>query len=210
LGVDACIHDGFVSFLNLNNAVSKEYLFHFFYFIRPYIIQKHKQGVTQVNLNTKIVSEFDLLLPPAEEQHQIVAKIEELFSELDNGIESLKKAREQLKTYRQAVLKYAFEGELTGGKGSWKELLLEEVFDTIDGDRGKNYPKKADYLTKGYCLFLSTKNVRPNGFLFDERIFISKEKHQILRAGKLERGDIVITTRGTLGNCHRLKFFIRK
>jgi type I restriction enzyme S subunit len=52
-------------------------------------------------------------LPPLPEQNQIVAKIEELFIELDNGIENLKKAREQLKTYRQAVLKYAFEGKLT-------------------------------------------------------------------------------------------------
>ena len=51
--------------------------------------------------------------PPLPEQKKIVAKIEELFSELDNGIEQLKKAKEQLKTYRQAVLKFAFEGKLT-------------------------------------------------------------------------------------------------
>lgn len=47
------------------------------------------------------------------EQHRIVAKIEELFSSLDKGIESLKTAQAQLKTYRQAVLKWAFEGKLT-------------------------------------------------------------------------------------------------
>ncbi len=52
-------------------------------------------------------------LPPSNEQHRIVAKIEELFSELDKGIESLKTAREQLKVYRQALLKHAFEGKLT-------------------------------------------------------------------------------------------------
>lgn len=52
-------------------------------------------------------------LPPANEQHRIVAKIEELFSELDKGIESLKTARAQLKVYRQALLKHAFEGKLT-------------------------------------------------------------------------------------------------
>ena len=52
-------------------------------------------------------------LPPLDEQKCIVAKIEELFSELDNGIESLKTAREQLKTYRQSLLKHAFEGNLT-------------------------------------------------------------------------------------------------
>ncbi|HNO75477.1 MAG TPA: restriction endonuclease subunit S [Nitrosomonas mobilis] len=52
-------------------------------------------------------------LPPANEQHRIVAKIEELFSELDKGIENLKTARAQLKVYRQALLKHAFEGKLT-------------------------------------------------------------------------------------------------
>ena len=52
------------------------------------------------------------------EQHRIVSKIEELFSELDKGVESLEKAREQLKVYRQAVLKHAFEGNLTA---KWRE-----------------------------------------------------------------------------------------
>ena len=52
-------------------------------------------------------------LPPLREQHRIVAKIEELFSELDKAVESLTLARAQLKTYRQALLKAAFEGKLT-------------------------------------------------------------------------------------------------
>ncbi|MEW8053650.1 MAG: hypothetical protein AB2809_25150, partial [Candidatus Thiodiazotropha sp.] len=50
---------------------------------------------------------------PAKEQRRIVAKIEQLFSELDKGIESLKAAEEQLEAYRQAVLKHAFDGKLT-------------------------------------------------------------------------------------------------
>jgi type I restriction enzyme S subunit len=57
-------------------------------------------------------------LPPLPEQHRIVAKIEELFSELDKGIESLKTAQAQLKVYRQALLKHAFEGKLTT---QWRE-----------------------------------------------------------------------------------------
>ena len=57
-------------------------------------------------------------MPPLPEQHRIVAKIEELFSELDKGVESLKTARTQLKVYRQAVLKHAFEGKLTA---QWRE-----------------------------------------------------------------------------------------
>lgn len=57
-------------------------------------------------------------LAPPNEQHRIVAKIEELFSELDKGIESLKAARAKLDVYRQAVLKHAFEGKLTD---QWRE-----------------------------------------------------------------------------------------
>ena len=53
------------------------------------------------------------LLPPLVEQKAIVKKIEELFSSLDSGISDLKKAQDQLVIYRQAVLKKAFEGELT-------------------------------------------------------------------------------------------------
>ena len=55
-------------------------------------------------------------LPPNKQtQDAIVSKIEELFSELDNGIENLRTAKQQLKTYRQSVLKWAFEGKLTVG-----------------------------------------------------------------------------------------------
>ena len=57
-------------------------------------------------------------MPPLPEQRAIVSKIELLFSELDNGIANLKLAQEQLKVYRQAVLKKAFEGELTK---KWRE-----------------------------------------------------------------------------------------
>jgi len=52
-------------------------------------------------------------IPPLPEQQAIVSKIEELFSELDNCIAQLKTAKQQLKVYRQRLLKWAFEGKLT-------------------------------------------------------------------------------------------------
>ena len=70
----------------------------------------------------------------------------------------------------------------------------------IDGDRGKNYPKNDEMFENGFCLFLSAKNVTINGFIFDEKVFITKDKDEILRKGRLNRKDIVLTTRGTLGN----------
>jgi type I restriction enzyme S subunit len=70
LGVPACIHDGFVAFEGLPDEVSQEYLFHFFNYVRPHLRDKHKQGVTQVNLNTTIVGEITIPLPPLAEQKQ--------------------------------------------------------------------------------------------------------------------------------------------
>ena len=70
----------------------------------------------------------------------------------------------------------------------------------IDGDRGKNYPKQSEFQEAGYCLFLSAKNVTKSGFQFSEKVYISEERHNFLRAGKIERYDIVLTTRGTVGN----------
>jgi type I restriction enzyme S subunit len=68
----------------------------------------------------------------------------------------------------------------------------------IDGDRGKNYPN--EFTDNGYCLFLSTKNVTSTGFSFDDKQFITKERDELLRKGKLMRNDVVLTTRGTVGN----------
>ena len=77
-----------------------------------------------------------------------------------------------------------------------KDLPIE----LIDGDRGKNYPKNDEITNSGFCLFLNAKNVTSNGFDFSEKLYISKEKDSLLRKGKLIRKDIVLTTRGTVGN----------
>jgi len=82
----------------------------------------------------------------------------------------------------------------------WKLQKIGEIADIIDGDRGKNYPKQNEFRDKGYCLFLNTGNVTRQGFNFYNNLFITEEKDKILRKGKLMRGDIVFTSRGTIGN----------
>lgn len=77
---------------------------------------------------------------------------------------------------------------------------IGQLAEIIDGDRGKNYPKQDEFYPQGYCLFLNTGNVTKEGLIFEENQFITKEKDEALRKGKLKRGDIVYTTRGTVGN----------
>jgi type I restriction enzyme S subunit len=79
---------------------------------------------TVEHLSSKTVADIPLPLPPLPEQHRIVAKIEELFTKLDAGVEALKKIKAQLKRYRQSVLKHAFEGKLTE---EWRQTHKHEL-----------------------------------------------------------------------------------
>ena len=87
-------------------------------------LSKLQYGVSYPAVKDEQVRDQPLWLPPTHEQYRIVAKLEELFSELDKGVENLKAAREQLKVYRQAVLEHAFEGKLTA---QWREENKDQL-----------------------------------------------------------------------------------
>ena len=83
----------------------------------------------------------------------------------------------------------------------WRAGIFEQApLEIIDGDRGVNYPKRSEFSASGHCLFLNARNVTPSGFSFSERSFISKERDALLGKGRLVRNDVVLTTRGTVGN----------
>jgi type I restriction enzyme S subunit len=80
------------------------------------------------------------------------------------------------------------------------EAQERSIIKIIDGDRGKNYPKKNEMSKTGHCLFLNTGNIKNDCFDLTSCDFISKKKDLILRKGKLKRKDSVLTTRGTVGS----------
>lgn len=96
----------------MNSAWVASYLHHLF--LSGYFRMCCVHHVNQASIGTGFLTEkIEVPVPPLPEQRRIVAKIEELFSQLDAGVEELKKAKAQLKRYRQSVLKAAFEGKLT-------------------------------------------------------------------------------------------------
>ena len=109
--------------------------FFILYLMRAYEDELAGRGVgTTFNAITgNQLKTFEIPLPPLPEQHRIVAKIEELFTKLDIGINELHKAQSQLKRYRQSVLKAAFEGKLTE---AWRASHQDEIEPptVIEGD----------------------------------------------------------------------------
>jgi type I restriction enzyme S subunit len=91
-------------------------------------ITEEQVGIGQPNVNGTKLSLLIVPVAPLPEQRAIVSRIEQLFSDLDNGIANLRLAQEQLKVYRQAVLKKAFEGELTK---KWREQQTD-LSDALD------------------------------------------------------------------------------
>ena len=92
------------------------------------------------------------------------------------------------------------ESELGWIPKDWELSKFEDFVIPIDGDRGHAYPNQSQLHSEGHCLFLSAKNVTKSGFAFNKNIFISHERDNLMGNGKLDRGDIIITTRGTVGN----------
>ena len=122
--------------IRLSEEQSKQ--FFFFYFLQQKFRQEANRAMTGavglLRVPTDYMRKVPILLPPLSEQHYIAAKIGELFTRLNAGINALHKAQSQLKRYRQSVLKSAFEGKLTEawraehqGKIEPASILLERI-----------------------------------------------------------------------------------
>ena len=141
-------------------------------------IELMKTGISDsgLNLTQKQFLQLKIFLPSIEIQEAIVSKIEELFSELDKGIENLRTAQLQLKTYRQSVLKWAFEGKLTNENVKEGELPMGWAWKKL-GDVAKKKSLKALPADYPDAKFIGMDCIEPHTlkpfFLYDFKEFKS-------------------------------------
>lgn len=109
-----CTNQGFKTVIP-NKKVDSEFIYYFLKSAKQ-LAEKNASGTTFKEISAKNFANLPIPLPPLPEQEKIVEKIEELFSGLDSGVASLKKAKELVRLYRQSVLASAFSGKLTSDK----------------------------------------------------------------------------------------------
>lgn len=191
-----------------DNSINLKFYYYYFHLNKYEQLRSTFVGGGIKNSSKKKIG--GLLVPIVDftEQERIVAKIEELFSELDNNIETLKNTKKQLAVYRQAVLKAAFEGCLTeqwrkcnNCLNSWK---IESITNLIQAGKHslKAGPfgsalKKECYVPSGYKIYGQEQVIGGNEEIGD--YYISEGKYQELITCKIAPKDVLISLVGTIG-----------
>ena len=140
-----CIGRGLAA-IRPDDSLDLKYLLYYFRYFETQLSAKGT-GTTFKAINQKLIKNLEIPIPPLNEQSRVVAHIEELFSELDKAVDTLKTTKEQLEVYRQAVLKAAFEGKYTkwwrknhnvSANEEYCELRKEnQVFKDTSGDENE-------------------------------------------------------------------------
>ena len=174
-----------------DSSVDKDYLF---YFVQGKyaLLNTKKKGTGTPHINAELLKESSIYLPDLAEQRRIVTRIEELFSQLDSGVETLKKTKEQLKVYRQAVLKEAFAFKLSN------MIEIREIVDDIRIGPFGTMLHKSDYIDNGVPV-INPQHIKNLTILESNKITVSNDKAKELSAYRLKCNDIIMGRRGEMG-----------
>lgn len=158
------------------------------YYLNCFDYRGYVSGTTRLKLTQAQMKQIPVPVPPLDEQERIVARIEELFSQLDSGVETLRKTKQQLAVYRQAVLKEAFDS--VGGY----DCAIEDVCKEIKV--GIVIKPTQYYVESGGVRAFRNANVR-RGYIDDcDWVMISQDGHQQNKKSEVHEGDVLISRSG--------------
>ena len=161
------------------------------YYLNSFNYKGYVSGTTRLKLTQASMKQIQVPMPSSEEQERIVTRIEELFSQLDSGVETLKKTQAQLAVYRQAVLKEAFSNIV-------KTDIIRNLSTLVtSGSRGW-----AKYYSDAGAIFVRIGNLTRTGIEinFDDIQYVSlPEKAEGVRS-RLKPNDILVSITADLGS----------
>ena len=159
-------------------------------------IEKDAYGGAQPNISSTKIEQMQIVLPPLSEQTAIVSKIEELLSDLENGKQQLLTAQQQLKTYRQSLLKWAFEGRLTNAEKKVSVVPFGSVIKVVSG----NTPKGLENVSNtGNIQFYKVSDMNLDGNETEMRttkLSLTKQEAEKLKIKLYPKGTVIFPKRG--------------
>lgn len=170
------------------DGMSQEYLYYFLQG-KYALLNTKKKGTGTPHLDANILNQQKLVVPSIDEQKRIVTRIEELFSELDNGVETLKKTKQQLAVYRQAVLKNIFDDAKSCETGTIQSVCQHVV------DCPHSTPKWVDHGR----ICLRTTNFKRGYLDLSEKNYVREETFDKRNARLVPQpGDVLYSREGAI------------
>ena len=172
-----------------SELINKKYITYSLLELSSSILSEGK-GVAQKNINQTILKNTLIPLPPLPEQTRIVAKLDQLFGQLEQINESLDKIPRLLKDFRQQVLNKGFQTH-------HDRVALEKICIKIQ-DGAHHSPKNLYPINdKGLFPYVTSKNIRNNFMKLDTLTYVDKEFHDtIYPRCRPEFGDVLLTKDG--------------
>lgn len=187
-----CIGRGLTA-IRPSEVLLTRYVLLFFRYFEAQLASKGT-GTTFKAITQDVVKNLEIPIPPLSEQERIVARIEELFSQLDAGVETLKKTKAQLAVYRQAVLKEAFESVMAESNSCNVEDVCEDIKVGIVIKPAQYYTSADD----GIRAFRSA-NVREFSVNDTDWVYLTSAGHEANLRSEIHTGDVLVVRSGYPG-----------
>ena len=188
-----CIGRGLAA-IRARESIDKNFLFYYLFSNQDNI--KGNEGAVFASINKSQIQNISLPVPPIGEQKRIVEILDKAFE----GIAQAEANTRQNLANAHEVFNSCLDNIFIKRGDNWIESILSQVCQFENGDRGKNYPNREEYVESGIP-WINTGHIQPDGTLSQSEMnFISREKYETLRGGKIQPGDLVYCLRGaTIG-----------
>ena len=160
-------------------------------------------GTTMASLSQEKIANYKLILPSYDEQKCIATTL----SNIDALISELGKLIEKKRAIKQGAMQQLLTGKkrLKGFKGEWCEIMLGEVAEILNGDRSERYPQNNEIQKRGIP-FINAGHITDGKIDFTNMDYITRKKYNSMSGAKLQKGDILVCLRGSLGKNAKVEF----
>jgi type I restriction enzyme S subunit len=193
MGTEGCIHDGWLLLRPRNKNVDQDYFYHLLGSPEIYArFASRAGGATVKNLNSEIVREVEIPLPPLEDQKRIAA----ILDQADALRRLRRRALDRLNTLGQAIFHEMFGDPVLNPMG-WPKQAIGDLCSRISVGV---VVRPASYYQESGVPALRGTNIKPDGIDISDLVYFStKDNDGALKKSRIWQGDVIAVRSGRPG-----------